>query len=85
MDVTLIRQRLLDQIRNADEVLLRMMHAMASEYKSSVNGKVIGHRPDSTPITNENLQEAVKESERAIENGELTSHEALKLEMKNWK
>lgn len=81
MTTTALRKEVQQYINQADELFLKMVHAMSKEYENTL---VVGYTPQGKPITNVELKERVKAASERVKSGDFIPHEELEKEVKNW-
>ena len=76
-----LRNELHNYIDHADEVFLKMVHAMSKEYKK---GEVVGYNTDGSPISQDDLKKRVKAASERVKAGKFISQEEVEKEIENW-
>lgn len=81
MGATELRKELHSYIDHADEIFLKMVHAMSRVYKKS---EIVGFNVDGTPITQKDLKNRVKAASKRVKAGIYTTQEEVEKEIENW-
>ena len=76
-----LREEVKKYIEQADEVFLKMVHAMSSEYKKT---DMVGYNVDGTPISKKELVSRAKEASARVKSGDYLTQEEIEKEKKNW-
>ena len=76
-----LRKELHSYIDHADEIFLKMVHAMSREYKKS---EIIGFNVDGSPITQKDLKSRVKAASKRVKSGIFITQEEVEKEIENW-
>lgn len=80
MDIQSEKLRLIEQLTQLQDVdLINQIKTLLSQ-----TNNVAGHEPDRKPITQSDLVERAKASNKAIEEGNITSIDDLEKESENW-
>lgn len=86
-----LRETLHEQIEKADERLLRLIHAMTEawgndlDFTSESHGdKVLGYRPDGSPVLAKEAKELYLKVLEEMENGDYVTLDELKESAKSW-
>nr|NQU92781.1 hypothetical protein [Bacteroidota bacterium] len=81
MSTTELRKEIHHYIDNADEIFLKMVHAMSKEYKKPV---VVGYNVDGTQLTQEDLINRAKTASKRVKSGNYITQEEVEKEVENW-
>lgn len=75
-----LKKRIYHYIEQADERLLRMIHAMLDQDDKTV----VAYTTDGKPLTKLEYKQELAQSEKEIEQGEVISQEDLEKEVRQW-
>ncbi len=69
-----------------DEQLLLKLKAAKDDivYVEESKSKIIGYRPNNTPVIKSDFLSSIQQAENQIKNGEHISLEQLEIEIENW-
>jgi len=81
MGATELRKELHSYIDHADEIFLKMVHAMSKEYKKS---DIVGFNVDGTPINQKDLKIRVKAASKRVKAGIYITQDEVEKEIENW-
>jgi len=81
MSTTELREEILQYIESADDVFLRMVHAMSKAYKSV---RPVGYDSDGKPITKDGLKSRVKVASQRVKEGDFITQEYIEKEIEEW-
>lgn len=81
MGVAELKKELHEDIEHADEIFLKMVHAMSQEYKAS---QTVGYTNNGKPITRKDLAQRVTSASQRVKSGHFISQEEIEKEIENW-
>ncbi|HFA50656.1 MAG TPA: hypothetical protein ENJ95_16740 [Bacteroidetes bacterium] len=86
MDVQSAKLEIINLVLETDDLhlLLKAKNLLVTSFAKNKDEEIVGSHPDGRPMTRKELWESIKQSEKAIEKGDVISQEELVRISENW-